>query len=270
MRCARKTCLNNLSLKSKLLESHVKAPNDASQCSKIHVDRDGNLLPSQAIARAWETKKVADIHPKFCWTVLLFSVLRYDLHSSNSFAKTGCAHWMDVPTGVHPMVCVSAGSIILAEELKLENAPHWQGGGWAGKHWRPGTGPPLSCLPPYSSRRTKHLTSPRLTFQLTTGSAALSHSRTGHRGSHWDERSGKDWSAAQLQGRDVRSRGKRSHRISCWFPHAVPLQLSVAETETKKRKDMRETDRKRQDWAPAEISITLLASDLHLVPATKN
>ena len=36
---------------------------------------------------------------------------------------------MDVPTGVHPMVCVSASSIILAEELKLDNAPHGQGGG---------------------------------------------------------------------------------------------------------------------------------------------
>lgn len=171
----------------------------------------------------------------------------------------GCIPWF-----------VSASSIILAEELKLDNAPHWQGGGWAGKHWRPGTGPRSPACHPAHRRRTKHLTSPRLAFQLTTGSAALSHSRTGHRGSHWDERSEKDSSAAQLQGRDVRSGGKRSHRISCWFPHAVPLQLSMAETQTKKRKDMRETDRKRQDGAPAEISITLLASDLHLVPATRN
>ena len=60
MRCARKTCLNNLSLKSKLLESQVKAPDDASQCSKIHVNRDVNLLldkqqPETRKSKRWQT-----------------------------------------------------------------------------------------------------------------------------------------------------------------------------------------------------------------------
>lgn len=48
------------------------------------------------------------------------------------------------------------------------------------------------------------------------------------------------------------------------------LLRDQVEAETKKRKDRREADRKRQEGAPAEMSVTLLASDSHPVPATRN
>ena len=52
--------------------------------------------------------------------------------------------------------------------------------------------------------------------------------------------------------------------------NSARLLIDQVEAETKKRKDRREADRKRQDGAPAEMSVALLASDSHPVPATRN
>lgn len=52
--------------------------------------------------------------------------------------------------------------------------------------------------------------------------------------------------------------------------NSARLLIDQVEAETKKRKDRREANRKRQDGAPAEMSVALLASDSHPVPATRN
>lgn len=88
---------------------------------------------------------------------------------------------MDVTSGLHPMVCVRTGAVILAEELKLENAPPGRVGAERANTEDLGLAPrPPACRPAHRGR-TKHLASLQLAFHLTPGSAALSHSRTGRR-----------------------------------------------------------------------------------------
>ena len=95
MRCARKTCLNNLSLKSKLLESQVKAPDDASQCSKIHVNRDVNLLLDKQQPEARKSKRWQTLIQSFTNNIIY--ALLFDLQKLVApiewMSLAGCIPW---------------------------------------------------------------------------------------------------------------------------------------------------------------------------------
>lgn len=49
---------------------------------------------------------------------------------------------MGVTSGLHPMVCVRTGAVILAEELKLEKAPPLAGWGLSGQTLKTWDWPP--------------------------------------------------------------------------------------------------------------------------------